>query len=121
MLQRFQKIITPTAALWYYLFEHASVSILSGDETNRTADFVAQITFPLVVSLWVLADAHRRGKQLCCDYGAFVFFAWPIFVPLYLFQTRGMRALVTLLCFVGICVLAILFGFALDALREFGS
>jgi hypothetical protein len=38
----------------------------------------------------------------------FVFFCWPIVAPVYLFQTRGARAFITLLCFIGIWVLVAL-------------
>lgn len=58
----------------------------------------------------VYADAQSRGKSLCYDYDTFAFFAWPLVVPYYLFQTRGARALLTMLYFGCLCVAAALFG-----------
>lgn len=119
MFKRLQRINGPTALLWFYIFALASLSILSTCDANRTtADLIAQLAFPLVLSIWVLADAHKRGRKLCYDYGTFVFFAWPVIVPVYLFKTRGIRALITFVCFAGICALGILFGFALSFLQE---
>jgi hypothetical protein len=55
--------------------------------------------------VWVLRDAHKRGRQLFYDYGMFLFFCWPIVAPVYLIQTRGVRAFITVLCFIGIWLL----------------
>jgi hypothetical protein len=45
------------------------------------------------------------------------FFAWPVVVPVYLFQTRGLRAFITLLWFAGIWIGAALLGLVVSALR----
>ncbi len=122
MFKRLPKINVPTLLLWFYIFALASLSIMSTADANRsTADLMAQLALPLVLSIWVLSDAHKRGRNLCYDYDTFVFLAWPIIVPVYLFQTRGVRALLTFLCFGGICALGILFGLALTFLRELAS
>ena len=78
----------------------------------------SRFAFPLVMASWVMADARKRGRRLCHDYDAFVFFAWLV-VPLYLFQTRGARAFLTLLCFVGVCGVAALAALVVFIMREF--
>jgi len=60
----------------------------------------------LVIANWVIRDAQKRGRPLCYDYGMFLFFAWPIVAPVYLFQTRGVRAFLTLLWFIAILLVA---------------
>jgi hypothetical protein len=40
-------------------------------------------------------------------------------VPIYLFQTRGSRAFLTLLSFLGICVIAMLAASVVFIIREF--
>ena len=60
----------------------------------------------LVIANWVIRDARKRGRPLCYDYGMFLFFAWPIVAPVYLFQTRGVRAFLTLLWFIAILLVA---------------
>jgi hypothetical protein len=59
-------------------------------------EVLASMLFPSVVGLWLLADARQRHRSLPYDFGSFVFFAWMLVVPIYLFSTRGWRAFVTL-------------------------
>ncbi len=61
-----------------------------------TLAYLATLLFPGSIALWVLADARRRGHPLPYDAGSFIYFASPVFAPLYLFSTRGWRAFVTL-------------------------
>ncbi len=58
------------------------------------------------ISLWILADAQQRRRSVPYDFDAFVFFAWPVLVPIYLFSTRGWRGFGPLGCFVLLCVAA---------------
>ena len=44
------------------------------------------------------------------DLGFFLYFAWPFIVPYYLFKTRGIRAILTILVFVGIYLATYLVG-----------
>lgn len=81
----------------------------------------SRIALPLVMASWVLADAHKRGRRLCYDYDSFVFFAWPVVVPVYLFQTRGARAFITLACFAGIWLVAMLAALLIYVVRGFVS
>ncbi|SRR6266568_2039560 len=94
------------------------ISRRSGGLPKR-ADLASRVAFPLVMASWVLADARKRGRRLCYDYDSFVFFAWPVVVPVYLFQTRGARGFLTLLCFAGICVIAVLASSVVIFIREF--
>jgi len=66
-----------------------------------------------------LSRRPQTSRRLCYDYDSFVFFAWPVVVPVYLFQTRGARAFLTLLCFAGICVIAVLASSVVIIVREF--
>lgn len=79
------------------------------------------VALPLIMAAWVTADAHRRGRRLCYDYDSFVFFAWPVVVPVYLFQTRGVGAFITLACFAGVWLAAMLAALLLYFVREFVS
>ena len=104
-----QQMVWPTLMLWFYAVGYGIASAINSfdAELSNRGELAARLALPLVISSWVLADARKRGRELCHDYGAFVFFAWPLVVPVYLFQTRGARALLTLLCFVGIWVVGI--------------
>jgi hypothetical protein len=54
-------------------------------------DALAHLLLPGSIALWVLADARRRRLALPYDAGSFVYFAWPVLAPAYLFFTRGWR------------------------------
>jgi hypothetical protein len=51
---------------------------------------------PASIALWIVADAHERGRSTSYDFGSLVFFLWPLVAPIYLFQTRGVRAFGTI-------------------------
>ena len=103
----------------YALAYHLACGMRPDGMLPNTADYVARTGLALVVSSWVIADARKRQRRVCYDYDSFVFFAWPIVVPVYLFRTRGFRAFLTLLCFVGIWLVAMLASAAMWAIQEF--
>ena len=108
--------------LWVYALAFVLVSATAPDgELAMGADMASTVALPLIMAAWVTADAHRRGRRLCYDYDSFVFFAWPVVVPVYLFQTRGVRAFITLACFAGIWLAAMLAALLIHVVREFVS
>ena len=114
-----QQIAGPTFLLWLCAisFGIARGAGPGGEELSARADLVSRFTFPFVVAMWVAADARKRGWQLCYDFESFIFFAGWLIVPIYLFETRGLRAFKTLLSFVGICVVAGLVALAVATIR----
>lgn len=65
------------------------------------------------IALWILRDAERRRWELPYDFGSWVFFFWPVVVPLYLFKTRGWRGLKVMGLFVLIYATGTLLGLGL--------
>ena len=116
-----QKMMTPTGLLWLYAlaFGIATGVGAEGAEMPKRAGLLASVTWSFLVSLWVTTDAHKRGRQLCYDCDSFVYFAWPLVVPVYLFQTRGVRAFLTLLGFIGIWIPVALVAAGVLLIREF--
>jgi len=123
MLKWLQGMVAPTVALWLCVVAFGIVSAVSSDGAGlpMRAELAADLAFPLVMATWVMADARRRGLSLSYDYDTFVFLAWPLVVPAYLFQTRGTRAFLTLLCFAGICVFAVLAASVVFIIKQFVS
>ena len=74
------------------------------------AALIAGYLFTGSLALWVELDAQKRQRPLPYDYGSFVFFAWLVVVPVYLFSTRGRRAFIALGCFTLIYVAAVILG-----------
>jgi hypothetical protein len=116
-----QEMIAPTLMLWLFAVAFGIASALDPDTGGmpKRAQLASNVALPLVVASWVMADARKRGRRLCYDYDSFVYFAWPVVVPLYLFQTRGARAFLTLLCFAGVWLIALLAASMVSLIREF--
>ena len=110
----------PTLMLWFCIIAWGAAYSLAPDgELSWRADFALRLALPFVIAFWVSADARKRGRALCYD--SFVFFASPFVVPVYLFQTRGIRAFLTFLCFAGICLVAATMHFVISIIREFAQ
>jgi hypothetical protein len=106
--------------LWFYAIGLAVASTAAPDgRLSARADYVSRVALSLILASWVIADARKRRRQLCYDYDSFVFFAWPIVLPVHLFRTRGPRAFLTLLCFAGIWLVAMLVAAVAFIIREF--
>lgn len=106
--------------LWLYA---AALGVAAGmspeGELAWRVDAISRVTLPLIMAAWVGADAQKRKRRLCYDYDSFIYFAWPILVPVYLAQTRGKRAFLTLLCFAGIWLIAVVVSVVTSLIREF--
>jgi|SRR5437870_2711468 len=115
-------MVAPTLMLWLFAIAFGVAHSLphNGGISDR-ADLASRFALPFVIASWVIADARKRGRQLCYDYDSFVFLAYPIIAPIYLFQTRGVRAFVTLLLFAAIWLIAMLPVFVVFIIRELGS
>lgn len=71
---------------------------------------VVSYLFCSTIALWVVMDAERRKRSLPYDFGSWVFFLWPVVVPVYLFKTRGWRGLLPIGGFILIYVTGSLLG-----------
>jgi hypothetical protein len=98
-----QGMFWPTLLLWLYAFAVGLATTWHpGQRLPSAATNFSSAAIGLIISFWVTADARKRHHPLCYDYDSLVFFLWPMVVPVYLIRTRGWRALLTLLCFLGI-------------------
>ncbi len=83
-----------------------AVPLALGSRMSPRATLAGRVAFPVILALWVTSDARTRRQGLCYDFDTFIFFAWPVVLPWYLFRTRGARALLTVLYFAGLCLAA---------------
>jgi hypothetical protein len=51
------------------------------------------IEFQTLLAAWVWMDRRQRMLSLPFEFDAFVFFGWPLFLPYYLYRTRGKQGL----------------------------
>jgi len=75
--------LTPPAGIFY--------SLCAGG-LQESAALPSTVLLAVNMAMWVLADARKRQRTLPYDFGSFIFCAWPVLVPVYLFSTRGWRA-----------------------------
>jgi hypothetical protein len=104
--------------LWVCILGWGITTAIDPDGMSTRAEMAASVALSLVIASWVSADARKRGRRLCYDYDSFVYFAWPVVGPVYLFRTRGWRGLLTLLCFAGIWLVAVMVGAAVTLVRQ---
>lgn len=118
-----KQMLAPTLMLWLCVIAFGIASAIGpgGAGMSKRAELVFSVAFPFIVASWVLADSRKRSRPLCYDYDSFAYFAWPVVVPIYLFQTRGVRALLTLLCFAGIWLIAALAAGVVTLVQRFVS
>jgi hypothetical protein len=112
MTKKLAKLIRET---WYFWLLFGCLGFVTGRHDgdlpmSYRGEFLASLAFAFFVALWVVTDARHRERSLGYGFPALVFFVWPIFGPLYLFQTRGARACLTLLAFVAIFIVAVAIG-----------
>ena len=64
-----------------------------GAGLSRTAAELWYVCFSYSVAWWVELDRKARGIAAPLEYAAFMFFAWPLLAPYYLFRSRRWRGL----------------------------
>lgn len=69
---------------------HPAVQLLAG--------FAVQLGVPI----WLGGEIRRRGYHAAFDARTFLFFAWPVAGPYYLFRTRGWRGVYAILGALGL-------------------
>jgi hypothetical protein len=120
MAHKLTKLFRETWFFWLYCI---CLGVLTGRETDaapipRRAELLSGFAFALLVAMWVNADARRRQRAMSYGYPALVFVLWPIFAPIYLFQTRGVRAFLSLLSFIAIVLVTAGLGVAIGIMTQ---
>ena len=91
-----QRLVSPLAGLVAFVVIYtiaSGISYQSGQIPSDRAQFVANFGWSFCLTWWVYRDRRCREQSVPFEFEAFVFFAWPLVLPCYLFKTRGWRAL----------------------------
>jgi hypothetical protein len=83
--------LVPLVVLTAIFSVGSSVIALHGMPVPRETGIFQSLAFQLILACWVRVDRAVRGFRAPYEFDAFVFFAWPIVVPYYLYKTRGRR------------------------------
>jgi polyferredoxin len=94
----------------------------------------AQLQFPEGITLiyligmlwavgwWLRTDSRRRGVLSVYDLVFFLYLAWPLVMPYYLFKTRGAKGLLVMLGFavayIGAAIAGLVLGVLLVTMRS---
>ena len=102
MIQKIAKLFRETWLFWVYSICYG---FLIGRETDAApipprVEIVFGLLFGFLLATWVAADARRKKQSMGYGFPSLVFVLWPIFAPIYLFQTRGVRAFLSIFLFV---------------------
>jgi hypothetical protein len=91
-----------------------SLLALRGLNPSESTQLLWKFAFSLILVCRVRVDARSQRYSAPFDFDAFVFFAWPLVVPYYLYRTRRARGL---LFGAGIWALAIVPNIAAQVIR----
>jgi hypothetical protein len=119
MLRLISQITSPTALLYFFLVVTriiAGIYTASGTEQPRAYLLLYPLSFLWILGLWLQKDSRKNGAPWVFDMGFFLYQAWLIIMPYYLYKTRGGKAYPPIFAFIGIYIGADLIGQAIYAL-----
>jgi hypothetical protein len=67
----------------------AVLYVLADGDVSPSVELFFRLGPLLAVILWLQKDAARTGVGAVQDLGFFVWLAWPVVIPWYVFKTRG--------------------------------
>lgn len=79
----------------FTLIDTAGLTAFALHRVPATAGMLllSRLIFSLLIVRWVQLDRASRRLTLPYEYDAFLFFAWIILLPAYLYRTRGPRGI----------------------------
>jgi hypothetical protein len=111
-MSRILSLAASPAALLYVLvvFAQAAAGVYTARGLELPPGFRLLYAAGLMWAMarWLRADARGRGVDWVwvLDLGIFLYVAWPFIMPYYLFKTRGAKAILAVLAFAGVYLLA---------------
>jgi len=88
----------------------AGIYIGVGLEPSGRFTLLQHLVLFWLVGDWLLKDNRRHHIAWVFDMGFFLYLAWPLIIPFYLFKTRGFKALWSMLGVIGLYFGAALIG-----------
>lgn len=99
-----RRVINPLAGLLLFVAVYTAYSAImmyDGSVTSVEAETVFGFGFGLSLMWWTYRDRRQRQYPVPFEFEAFVYFAWFLVVPYYLFCTRGWRAMPLCIALIG--------------------
>jgi hypothetical protein len=104
---------SPAALLYLFLIiAHGIRGVYLGRAAEPPPAFTLLCALGLLwaVGWWLRRDSAKRGVGWVFDMGLFLYIAWPLLMPYYLFKTRGAKGLLAILAFIGVYFGALIAG-----------
>ena len=107
-----------------YVYVSAAASALvggahaiSGQHPLSGASELSWVVPLAAVLVWIYDDARRFRLGVTHDWGLFLWFAWPVLLPWYVFKTRGRAGWRLLMLLIGFILAPVLGGIIAFLLR----
>ena len=88
------KSLLPLLVLTLIFSFGRAMMALRGAGLPDGSELLLHYTFILFVARWVAVDRRSHRFDAPFEFYAFVFFAWLVVIPYYLYKTRGPRGLI---------------------------
>ena len=105
MARFLSKISLPTALLCIFMVATQIIGgfyIARGIELPPAYVLLNALGFIWITGWWLQRDSRAHGVKWVLDMGLFLYLTWPFSMLYYLFKTRGSRAFLIILAFLGI-------------------
>jgi hypothetical protein len=79
-----------------------AIFFANGIEPSIRFQTIYNIGFYLIIASWYKNDCQNYQEPWLIDSGLFVYLFWFLILPFHLFKTRGIKAILTILIFIGI-------------------
>ena len=83
---------------------------LQNEVVSDASDTIWAFIFALLVAIWATKEPGQKRFSPPFEFGAFLYFAWPLVLPYYLCKTRGVEGAVTFMWFVAVYTMPFLTG-----------
>lgn len=101
ILQRIKSDLSvPIGCLAALCFSYVLFLVFHDFPDNPRVEGTYRFGTCFILSWWLWHDARTLHFVLPMSYGFLVLFAAPVYAPIYLFQTRGLLAIVTIALYV---------------------
>lgn len=102
-MKRIDSLVLYTLIAIMLAFSYVQVAFgLKEQDVPARTEFLWMFVFAMLVAIWTTKEPKFKEFNPPFEFGAFVYFFWPVFLPYYLCKTRGSKGLVL---FVGFVVL----------------
>ena len=83
---------------------------LNNEIVSDSTDTLWYLIFSVIVAVWVNKEPEKVKFEAPFEFGAFVYFAWPLILPYYLVKTRGYEGVLVFIGFLGLYLMPFLSG-----------